>query len=71
MDTKETPKPSPHIEGKFKVVGVLPGIVVTKKFGDVDLRTVSLETAEALHKDKFPYLQKIEKQAEKAVEKKS
>lgn len=60
-ETKKTPaKPSPAIDGKFKVVGVEPGIIVTKKFGDVDLRTVSLEQADLLVKAGFRYLEKVE-----------
>lgn len=57
---KENPKPSPAIEGKFKVVGVVPGVIYSKKFGNVDLRTVSLDQAETLVKAGFRYLEKIE-----------
>lgn len=57
---KENPKPSPAIEGKFKVVGVVPGVIYSKKFGEVDLRNVSLEEAEKLVKGGFPNLEKIE-----------
>ena len=62
-EKKETPKLSPVLEGKFEAVGVQPGIVAGKKFGTVDLRTISLEKAEALVKEGFPYLKKIEKQS--------
>lgn len=60
-EKKETPKMSAALEGKFQVVGVLPGVVAGKKFGMVDLRTISLEKAEKLVKEGFPYLKKIEK----------
>lgn len=61
-EKKETPKLSPALEGKFKNVGVLPGVITGKKYGTVDLRTISLEKAEELVKKGFPYLQKIEKE---------
>lgn len=61
---KETPKLSPAIEGKFVAVGVLPGVIYTKKYGNVDLRTISLELAEKLAADdKFRYLKKVEKES--------
>lgn len=63
-------KPSPQISGFYKVVGVAPGIIVTKKHGDVDLRSISLEKAHALHKDGFRYLKKIEKPAKELPDKK-
>jgi len=52
-------KPSAHLEGKFKVVGVVPGPVKTKSFGVVDLRFITLNVAEKLHEKGFPYLEKI------------
>lgn len=61
-EKKETPKLSPALEGKFINVGVHPGVVVGKKFGTVDLRTISLAKAEELVKSGFPYLKKIEKE---------
>lgn len=67
-DKKQVEKPSPHIAGKFEVVGVLPGVIVTKKHGDVDLRTISAEMADTLVKEGFRYLKRVEKQA-KEVEK--
>ncbi|MFN3758454.1 MAG: hypothetical protein ACK4SF_04485 [Algoriphagus aquaeductus] len=60
-EKKETPKLSPAIEGKFEAVGVLPGVITGKKFGTVDLRSISLEQAEELVKKGFPYLKKSEK----------
>lgn len=69
-EIKKTPaKPSPAIEGKFKVVGVEPGIIVTKKFGEVDLRKVSLDQAEELVKAGFRYLEKVEGKAAAAEKK--
>jgi hypothetical protein len=69
-ETKETPKLSPALNGKFEAVGVAPGVIVTKKYGDVDLRTLSLEKAELLVKNGFRYLRKIEKPAKELPEKK-
>ncbi|WBL42376.1 hypothetical protein PBT90_16695 [Algoriphagus halophytocola] len=64
---KETAKLSPAIEGKFEAVGVLPGVIYTKKYGNVDLRTISLEMAEKLAADdKFRYLRKITKESKAA-----
>lgn len=60
-EKKETPKLSPALEGKFEAVGVVPGIVTGKKFGTVDLTSISVEKAEELVKSGFPYLKKIEK----------
>lgn len=60
-EKKETPKLSPELDGKFIAVGVLPGVITGKKYGTVDLRTISLEKAEKLVKEGFPYLKKIEK----------
>ncbi len=60
-EKKETPKLSPALEGKFEAVGILPGIVTGKKFGTVDLRTLSLEKAQKLVEAGFPYLKKVEK----------
>ena len=61
---KDNP-PSAHLNGKFEVVGVLPGVV---QFGrqTVDLRKVSLEDAEKLYQAKFPYLKKVEKTTKQA-----
>ena len=44
-------------EKYFKVVGILPGIVHTPKFGKVDLRTISVEKALEMYKDGFNYLE--------------
>jgi hypothetical protein len=49
--------PSPHLAGKFKVIGVLPGEVHFKK-ETVDLRTITAEKAEEIFKAGFPYLQR-------------
>jgi hypothetical protein len=65
-EKKDTPKMSAALEGKFEVVGVLPGVIAGKKYGTVDLRTISLAKAEQLVKDGFPYLKKIEKAAKVA-----
>jgi hypothetical protein len=61
MSEKETPKLSPALDGKFIAVGVLPGVITGKKYGTVDLRTISLAKAEKLVNEGFPYLKKIEK----------
>jgi hypothetical protein len=53
------PTKSPHLARKFRVVGVLPGRVATPKNGIVDLRTISLELAEKLFAEGFPYLERI------------
>lgn len=60
-EKKESPKLSPAIEGKFEAVGVLPGVITGKKYGTVDLRSISLEKAQKLVDAGFPYLKKIEK----------
>lgn len=63
MIEKDTPKISPALQGKFEAVGVVPGVITGKKYGTVDLTCVTLEKAEELVKDGFPYLRKIEKAA--------
>lgn len=50
---------SPHLARKFRVVGVEPGRVVVPGHGTVDLRTISLELAEQLAAEDFPYLERI------------
>lgn len=50
--------PSSHLEGKFKVIGVLPGEVIWKT-EKVDLRSISLEKAEEIASQGFPYLEKV------------
>lgn len=60
-EKKETPKLSAALEGKFEAVGVLPGVITGKKYGTVDLRTISLEKAQKLVEAGFPYLKKVEK----------
>jgi hypothetical protein len=64
-DKKVESKASPALSGKFEIVGVNPGVVFTKKFGDVDLRTISLDMAEKLVKNGFRYLKKIESKVSK------
>jgi hypothetical protein len=44
------------LEGHFKVVGVVPGLINVPHYGNVDLRHVSLEMAEKLHVAGCPYL---------------
>lgn len=66
-EKKEAPKLSAALTGKFEAVGVEPGVIYTKKYGDVDLRTISLEMAEKLVADKFRYLRKIEKEVKAAA----
>jgi hypothetical protein len=53
-------KPSPHLNGKFEVIGVLPGEVVFNK-ETVDLRIITAEKADELLKAGFPYLKVKEK----------
>lgn len=50
--------PSHHLEDKFKVVGVLPGEVIWRN-EKIDLRSITLEKAEEIHKQGFPYLQPV------------
>lgn len=50
--------PSRHLEGKFKVVGVLPGEVIWRN-EKIDLRHITLEKAQEIHKAGFPYLQPV------------
>lgn len=50
---------SPHLVRKFRVVGVEPGRVYVPGHGTVDLRTISLELAEELFAEGFPYLERI------------
>lgn len=54
-------KISKHIESKYKVIGVVPGKVVTKNNNVVDLRTISMEEADKLFNDGFPYLELVSK----------
>jgi hypothetical protein len=63
MSEKETPKLSKALEGKFEAVGVVPGVITGKKYGTVDLTTISLAKAEELVKNHFPYLRAVEKSA--------
>ncbi len=60
-EKKEAPKLSAALTGKYEAVGVLPGVIYTKKYGDVDLRTISLERAAKLVDEGFKYLRKVEK----------
>ena len=50
---------SPHLIRKFRMVGVKQGRVVMPRHGTVDLRTISLELAEKLFAEGFPYLEII------------
>lgn len=59
-------KPSPALDGKYKVVGVVPGEVYVPGTGRVDLRTISLAEADELMKAGFPYLEKVEAKASKS-----
>lgn len=54
---KEKREISPEIKEHYEVIKVLPGEV---KFGGAtyDLRKISLEQANKLHEQKFPYLKK-------------
>jgi hypothetical protein len=50
---------SPHLARRFRVVGVEPGRVYVPGHGTIDLRTISLELAERLLAEGFPYLERI------------
>lgn len=43
---------------KYKLVGIVPGVVVTRQFGSIDFRRNDIpeEVCDALVKQKFPYL---------------
>ena len=46
----------------FKIKGIQPGVVITKKHGQIDFSKDVPETAlEDLHQNGFPYLEKIDK----------
>lgn len=46
----------------FKLKGLVPGRVVTQRFGALDFSgKVSVETCKALYEDDFPYLEITEK----------
>jgi hypothetical protein len=64
MDT--TNVVSPHLKGHYKVVGVVPGKVISASGKEVDLRTIDLATADELAKEGFPYLEKISGTEEKS-----
>lgn len=57
----ESREPSKHLSGKYEIVGLVPGPVKVKGFGIVDLRTVSLETADKLAEHGVSFLKKVEK----------
>lgn len=42
-------KLSPALDGKYELRDYAPGIFAISGFGDVDMRTVSLETADKIH----------------------
>lgn len=46
---------------KYKVVGVKPGPIVTKKYGTIDLSRddIPIKVLDSLHAEKFPYIEKI------------
>lgn len=48
-------------QDKYKVIGIVPGKVKTKKYGIIDFSSanVSEELCEALVKEGFQYLEKI------------
>jgi hypothetical protein len=48
---------------QYKVVGIIPGKVVTRQFGTIDFGSddIPLEKIEKLYKDGFPYLKPIRK----------
>lgn len=48
------------IEGRYRIVGVKPGVIVSHKHGTIDLRTLTLAKADELYKAGFRYLEKIE-----------
>lgn len=67
-ESKNIPKLSAALDGKYEAVGVVPGEITGKKFGTVDLRSISLEQAEKLVAAGFPYLKKVEKPAKTEAE---
>ncbi len=50
---------------KYKVIGVKPGKVITRKFGTLDFSkdNIPVEKCDKLYESGFPYLEKIEKKA--------
>lgn len=57
--TKNQDKLSPLIEGKFECTErCTPGIILHPVHGEIDLRTISLEMAEKLVNEGWPYLRK-------------
>lgn len=48
---------------KYRVIKVVPGPVVTRKFGKIDLSSPKLDVKmlDALYASGFPYLEKIER----------
>lgn len=50
-------------KSKYKVVGVKPGKIRTKKFGDLDFSkdNIPVEKCDKLYESGFPYLEPIKK----------
>ena len=47
-------------EKYFRVIKIVPTIVHNPKFGQIDLRDLSVEQAKELYEDDFPYLELTE-----------
>ena len=69
-ELKRKNPPSKHLNGKFEVVGVIPG-PIDMRGKTYDLRTITLEKAEELAKMKCPYLKRVETSSGKPAEKDS
>lgn len=63
----EDRKPSPHIEGKYEIAHVKPGVVIHKG-SRVDLRTISLAKADKLAAEGFKYLKKVQSSTKKEAD---
>ena len=61
---------SPHIKGKYEVVGVKPGIIILPEV-TVDLTKITLEEADRLYEKGLRYLKKVEVSSPKKSVKKS
>jgi hypothetical protein len=54
------PTLSPALDGKYELVGILPGEVELPDLGKIDLRTCTLEQANNfVVTGRFPYLKRI------------
>jgi hypothetical protein len=56
---------SAALNGKYEIIGLVPGPIAVYSVGEVDLREISLETADLLYSKGVPYLKKVEKATDK------